>query len=281
MNVGIIGQGFVGSAIYAGLKNYHNVITYDLNPKLRTCSALKELVGLSQIIFVCLPTPMRKNGSCDTRILDGVVNEINNVSQEFHGEKIVVIKSTVPPGTTERLDNECENIDVVFSPEFLTEANSFDDFKNQSRIIIGGRRPASSKVKTMFRKAFPAVNIVKTSSTHAEMVKYFINCFLATKVSFSNEIYQICTKLGVDYDKVVEYALYDDRLGQSHFSVPGPDGYFGYGGHCFPKDLNALIYVFGNNDVKPLILSATRDKNDEVRDCRDWETMYGRAVSKD
>ena len=96
----------------------------------------------------------------------------------------------------------------------------------------------------MFSKAFPTAHIIKTDSTHAEMVKYLTNSFLATKVSFANEIYQICEKLKVDYDKVVEYATLDDRLGKTHWQVPGPDGDYGFGGHCLPKDLSAcLLYT--------------------------------------
>ena len=110
------------------------------------------------------------------------------------------------------------------------------------------------------------------------MVKYFLNCFLATKVSFANEMYQICDKLGIDYDKVIEYAKYDDRLGKSHLNVPGPDGDFGYGGHCFPKDVKALIEVAMSYDMNPTMLIATNEKNNEVRKDRDWEKQEGRAV---
>ena len=181
MNVGIVGQGFVGSAIREGLKDYHSVITYDLRPEIRNCDTLDELVEKSKIIFACVPTPMRKDGRCDTRLISEVVHDINKIvsSLEAESKKIVVVKSTVPPGTTDRLDKECLFIDVMFSPEFLTEANSFDDFKNQTRIILGGPRPATSIVKTMFRKAFPQVPIIKTGSRTAETVKYFTNCFLS------------------------------------------------------------------------------------------------------
>ena len=110
------------------------------------------------------------------------------------------------------------------------------------------------------------------------MVKYLTNSFLATKVSFANEIYQICSKLKVDYDKVVEYAILDDRLGKTHWQVPGPDGDFGYGGHCFPKDLKALIKLAIDNDVLPKMLIATDDKNKQVRNNKDWLDMKGRAV---
>ena len=112
------------------------------------------------------------------------------------------------------------------------------------------------------------------------MFSYFTNCFLATKVSFANEMKQICDGVGIDYDKVVEYALYDDRLGKSHFSVPGPDGNPGFGGHCFPKDLNAIRYLAESLGISPTVLNATWDKNLEVRseEERDWLRMKGRAI---
>jgi UDPglucose 6-dehydrogenase len=115
------------------------------------------------------------------------------------------------------------------------------------------------------------------------MVKYFINCFLATKVSFANEVKQVCDSMDIDYDKVVEYALYDDRIGRSHLSSPGPDGSCGFGGHCFPKDINALMFLARENDVDPAVLKAVWKKNLEVREARhrDWEKMPGRAVSED
>jgi UDP-glucose 6-dehydrogenase len=106
------------------------------------------------------------------------------------------------------------------------------------------------------------------------MVKYLINSFLATKVSFGNEMYNICNQIGIDYDKVVEYATYDERLGKSHWAVPGPDGELGFGGHCLPKDLSAIISSFDTYGL----LEAVEIVNDKVRKDRDWEEMKGRAV---
>lgn len=278
-NVGIVGQGFVGSAIREGLKNFHNVCTFDLNPEISSCDTLEECVKNSEIIFVCLPTPMRKDGSCDTRIVEKVLMKINSFDHD--SPKIAIIKSTVPPGTTSKINKACKNIDVMFSPEFLTEANSFEDFKNQTRIILGGPRPATSIVKTMFRKAFPEIPIVKTSSNHAEMVKYFINCFLSTKVIFANQMFDLCEASGIDYDKVCEYALLDKRIGTSHLAVPGPDGDRGFGGHCFPKDLSAMIAHGKKEDTDVRFLQSVQRSNDEYRKDRDWEKMKGRAVSED
>jgi len=279
MKIGVIGQGFVGSAIREGFKGYYDVHTFDLNPELRNCESLVDVVKNTEIIFVCLPTPMASTGMCHTGIVESVINDIDEIcGTNNYKNRIAIIKSTVPPGTTDRLNINASNITVAFSPEFLTEANSFDDFKNQTRIIIGADRPASTRIKSMFRKAFPMIPIVKTSAAHAETVKYFINCFLSTKVSFANEMYQYCEAIGVDYDKVVEYALYDKRIGTSHFSVPGPDGDFGFGGHCFPKDLAAMIHEMQQNDVNSTVLTSVQQKNDEVRKNEDWKEMVGRAI---
>ena len=146
------------------------------------------------------------------------------------------------------------------------------------KIIIGGPRPASTRVRQLFYKAFPKTHIIKTSSTIAEMVKYMTNTFLSTKVSFANEMYQICSKLDIDYDKVVEYATYDERLGKSHWSVPGPDGHYGFGGSCFPKDINALIDLCYEKTIKANTLFGAWETNLEVRPEEDWKKLKGRAV---
>jgi len=275
--IGVIGQGFVGTAIKEGMSKHYNVFTYDkfLKEKSNVVN-IKELASRCPIIFVCVPTPMFATGECDTSTVEEIIKEIDSVGRNH----IVVLKSTVPPGTTERLDKKSRNINIVFNPEFLTEANFIEDFKNQQRIIIGGERPASTVVKNVFRRVFDSATIVKTSSTVAEFVKYFTNTFLATKVSFANEFKQVCNKMNVDYDKVLEYALYDDRIGKTHLSVPGPDGKMGFGGSCFPKDVNALIYFSKNLDLDPLVLESIWNKNLEVRPEKDWENLKGRAVSE-
>ena len=280
--IGIIGQGFVGTAVKEGFSHTYDIETYDKNPEIKcTCSSLIDLVLAVDIIFVCLPTPMKRTGECDLGIIRSVITEIDDICHSAGISKILVVKSTIPPGTTRSLNDAVRKCQVVFNPEFLTEANHIDDFKNQTRIIIGGPRPGSTVVKSIFRKAFPSVPIIKTGSNTAETVKYFTNCFLATKVTFANEMYQICQEADVDYDKVIEYALYDERIGRSHLAVPGPDGDFGFGGHCFPKDLNALIYMAKNLGIDITLLDAVSNKNDLIRKNRDWENMKGRAVSDD
>ena len=274
--IGIIGQGFVGNAVYQKFKNYYDVLTYDLDES-KCNSELFRISKECETIFICLPTPMDEGGRCNVSIVELELVGLN--SHNTQNKKNIVIKSTVSPGTTERWNKQYKNLNIVFNPEFLTERNAVYDYENQKRIILGGPRPATTEIKQIFSKVFPNAHIIKTDSTHAEMVKYLTNSFLATKVSFANEMYQICEGLGVDYDKVIEYATQDERLGDSHWNVPGPDGDFGYGGHCFPKDVKALITVAEDMDIIPLMLAATDVKNNEVRKNRDWEQMKGRAVT--
>ena len=134
------------------------------------------------------------------------------------------------------------------------------------------------KLRQVYSLVFPDIPIIKTGSKTAEMVKYFTNTFLATKVSFANEMKEICDKLNIDYDKVVEYSTYDERLGKSHWAVPGPDGKLGFGGSCFPKDINALVHLCSELNIPENILSSVIDTNLRVRPEQDWKELKGRAV---
>ncbi len=276
MKIGIVGQGYVGTAIKVGFEPHYQVETYDkYDEDKSTCESLRDLVGKCEVMFVCVPTPMNKDGSCHTDIVESVVKEIDEWVSRYHKDinPIVVIKSTVSPGTTDRLNKKYDGVNVIFNPEFLTEMNFLEDFKNQTRIILGGTRKGTNKLRQVYSKVFPSATIVKTGSKTAEMVKYFVNSFLATKVSFANEMKVICDEIGIDYDKVVEYSTYDERLGKSHWAVPGPDGDLGFGGHCLPKDVSAIVKEFGSELLKTVL-----EVNDKVRENKDWEEMKGRAV---
>lgn len=293
-SIGIIGTGFVGTAVFEGMRHAFEVYAYD------KCQGPSKSEGvLPQIsaekfgsfwvventdgpIFVCVPTPMDVvTGIADTSIVESVVAEIDEAVENSGSPRVVVIKSTVPPGTTCRLDRQFDNVIICFNPEFLRETSSVEDFKKQDRIIIGGDRKGTNVLKQMYETAYPDVPVTKTSSTIAEMVKYTTNCFLAVKVSLANEFKQICDQLeDVDFDKVVEYATKDRRLGTSHWSVPGPDGTLGFGGSCFPKDINALMAAARELGVEPRVMQAAWDKNLEVRPGKDWEKLKGRAVNE-
>jgi nucleotide sugar dehydrogenase len=287
-NIGIVGQGFVGSAIRAGLEAHHNIFTYDID-KEKCNNTHEQVCENSEIIFVCVPTPMRNDGSCDTRILESAIDDVYDKCYKTGTFPVLIIKSTVPPGTTKRINGKYKDMTVLFSPEFLTEANSFEDFKNQNRIIIGVPDYDSTivsfegeKVERMFKKAFKEKTLTQiVDSGEAEMCKYFINCFLSTKVIFANQMYDICNSAGIDYDNVKGLSLLDLRIGKSHMMVPGPDGDRGFGGHCFPKDLAAMIKFGIDNNNDSSFLSAVESFNDMCRRNRDWEKMKGRAVSND
>jgi UDPglucose 6-dehydrogenase len=273
MNIGIIGQGFVGKAVFKKFKSFFKVYTHDIITELCN-SSYDDLVKNCKVIFVCIPTPMNKDGSCNIELVRNVLHRLNKETKA-----IIVNKSTVPPGTTENFNLEFENLQIVFNPEFLTERNSFEDFNNQNRIILGGPRPASTELKQIYSTVFPNAYVIKTGSKHAEMIKYFTNCFLANKISFANEMYDLCNALNLDYDKIVEYATLDNRLGNSHWAVPGPDGDFGFGGHCFPKDLSAIIKMTDDLGTINGTLKSVLKTNDKVRKNRDWENMKGRAIT--
>ena len=182
--IGIIGQGFVGNAVYQKFKKYYDVHTYDLDESKSNDS--KENVIHQQYLFLCLPTPMNADGSCNVDIIEKELEHIDLIADNHEIIKTIVIKSTIPPGTTEKWNRKYEALDIVFNPEFLTEANAVSDYENQDRIILGGPRPASTNLKRIFSKVFPKARIIKTNSTYAEMVKYTTNTFLSTKVSFAN-----------------------------------------------------------------------------------------------
>ena len=275
--VGIIGQGFVGGALASAFSNHYKVYTYDkILTDLSTHKSVFSLSRACELLFVCVPTPMREDGSCDISIVKEVVQEACSTGRQ----NIIAIKSTIPPNTTKLLQELCQDSQIVFNPEFLLERNAEQDFLNTSRVILGGPRPATTRLKQVYSKVFPNAHVIKTDSTVAEMVKYLTNSFLAVKVSFANEMHAICESLGVDYDKVTEYALHDDRLGSTHWSVPGPDGHYGFGGSCFPKDINALMHLAQTMCIKANTIQGAWNTNLMARPEKDWEDLKGRAVIK-
>ena len=275
--VGIIGQGFVGGALASAFSNHYKVYTYDkILTDLSTHKSVFSLSRACELLFVCVPTPMREDGSCDISIVKEVVQEACSTGRQ----NIIAIKSTIPPNTTKLLQGLCQDSQIVFNPEFLLERNAEQDFLNTSRVILGGPRPATTRLKQFYSKVFPNAHVIKTDSTVAEMVKYLTNSFLAVKVSFANEMHAICESLGVDYDKVTEYALHDDRLGSTHWSVPGPDGHYGFGGSCFPKDINALMHLAQTMCIKANTIQGAWNTNLMARPEKDWEDLKGRAVIK-
>lgn len=283
MKIGIIGNGFVGSAIMHGfILHTKDIMIYDKDPK-RSTHRLGELALHCDVIFVCVPTPMYESGECDLSIVESVVDEF--MSFVFRKKKqTLVIKSTVVPGTTEKLAKKYENnpwVSFVFNPEFLTERKARLDFINTSRIVLGGdNEEALQQVEDLYRLRFPYTKIIKTDFGTAQLIKYMCNCFFATKVSFMNEMFQVCEAIEGDWEKAIEGFITDGRIGNSHIDVPGHDGDLGFGGKCFPKDLNAMIKRAEEVGVSPDVMKGAWEKNKQVRKDLDWYDIPGAVSTK-
>ena len=288
MKIGIVGNGFVGSSVAFGFSAQTgceaDVKIYDKDSKKRT-HKLKEVINTSDFIFVSVPTPSNADGSISLDIIYDVFDEIHNVTEytkpgdSCDTQPIILLRSTVTPGTTRKIQKKYPLMRIVFNPEFLTERSAKLDFINQSRFIIGGSDGDSEAVARLYKWRFGETTpIIKTNYETAELIKYMNNCFFATKVSFLNEMYQIADKCGVDWNMAVEGFVRDGRIGHSHMNVPGPDGRFGFGGSCFPKDIQAMINFAETLGVKPDVLKGAWEKNLDVRPEEDWKKLKGRAV---
>ncbi len=270
LSIGVVGNGFVGDAVNNGF--LHQDISckvYDKNP-MKTLNTIEEVLDC-EFVFVCLPTPMtnESGGHADLSILMDFFNYVVEVDAT---EAVYIIKSTVPVGTTEMINSLSEKLKVVHNPEFLTAANARSDFLNAERTVIGGEINSCNKVSRMLQETILAgyEEPIIVSSDESELTKYASNCFLALKVSYFNMIHQLCEKRNLDFKNVAEATCSDSRIGFSHSSVPGPDGDFGYGGTCFPKDINAMIKTLWEHDVDSRMLEASWNQNLQVRKKRDW-----------
>jgi len=278
MKIGIIGNGFVGKATFQLKCDDIDILVYDINPKLCIPSGtiLNDL-NVCEFIFVSVPTPMQTDGSCYLNIVKNVTLQL----QEIDYKGFIVLRSTVPVGTSDSLN-------CYFMPEFLTEKNYINDFIENKDWIFGLRNIGfdnifKEKIKVLFQLAYKN-NKIKYNNIHftpnkeAEMIKMFRNCFLATKVSFCNEIYQFCKKKNIDYEQVRLLACNDNRILHSHTQVPGHDGLYGFGGTCFPKDSGSLRYEMQKAGVEPHILNSIIYRNENIdRVEKDWEQDKGRA----
>ena len=276
--IGIVGNGFVGNSIATGMFGFvDDVKIYDIDTA-RSTSTLKETVNESDIVFLSVPTPMRDvlGGEIDLSILH---NALQNISDSLDkNNPVIVIKSTIVPGTMEKLQEKFSNLRLVFSPEFLTERYARLDFINSARIVLGGKDQDIEVVEKIMRPRFPGARFIKTDFATAQLIKYMANCFFAVKVSFMNEMRIVADKCGADWDKAVDGFIRDGRIGHSHLNVPGHDGKFGFGGSCFPKDIQALIDFGKTYGINLNTLSGAWQTNLEVRPEKDWEKLLGKAV---
>ena len=267
MHIGVVGGGFVGSATALLACADIQMTVYDLDPA--RCSppgTNKEDLLKCDLVFVCVPTPTYEDGTCNTTIVERCVRSLQEI-----GIYNIILRSTVPPGTSEALN-------VSFMPEFLTEVNWSQDFVNCKQWIFGPRTVGEAGIFCeLFRIAKKNGAVLHNTVTimgrrEAELVKYTRNNFLALKISFFNEIYQLCKTTGIDYDAVRAGMEGDARIGMSHTAVPGYDGHYGFGGTCLPKDTNALLQYMTGHGIESHIVKAAVTRNQTVdRPERDWE----------
>ena len=284
VSIGVIGNGFVGSAVRFGFSPGTGcdatVRIYDKDPS-KSVDTIKDTVNKSEFIFLSVPTPSNKDGSMNLDIVKQALQDISDVNESE--DNVVLLRSTVTPGTTRKLQEQFDNLRIVFNPEFLTERSAKYDFINQSRIIIGGSEynymSTTRKVADLYRWRFgESIPVIESLWETAELIKYMCNCFFATKVSFMNEMYQIAEKCNVEWDKALDGFVRDGRVGHSHMNIPGPDGKLGFGGSCFPKDVQAIINFGETLGVSMNTVKGVWQTNLEVRPERDWENLKGRAV---
>lgn len=250
MTIGILGLGFVGGAVCKYFERKKTrVYKYD---KYKQFGSIPE-INLAKLVFICVPTPYHSKKRFDSSFVYNAIGILK-------GPKIVVIKSSVVPGTTEALQKKYPQHKFLFNPEFLREANAEYDFAHPPRQIVGFTKRSktiANKVLKLLPKA-PYEKIMP--SREAELVKYMANGFLALKVVYGNQFYDLCRLLKIDYNIVQEALGQDPRIGNSHF-IAMHAGYRGYGGSCLPKDVNSIIQLADQKSVNLALLKTAREVN--------------------
>jgi len=280
MKLGIIGNGFVGKATqFLKSSIVEALYVYDIVPeKCMPVGLAFDKLAECDLIFVALPTPMLPNGSCYLDTIKQCIEDLKKIIDPKYTS--IILRSTVPPGTSEELG-------VYFMPEFLTERNWMNDFVNCKHWIFGcdpSDDVFMGKITKLFSQSHSEGvlrynNLHFTTRREAELVKYVRNSFLAMKVSFFNEIYDLSQKVGINFEEVRNLSTLDDRIGSSHSNVPGPDGLRGYGGTCLPKDVHNLLNEMYNSEVESHIIKAIISRNEKVdRPQKDWLYDNGRVI---
>jgi len=239
MKLGIVGHGFVGTAVDHGFTK--DVQKFIVDPKHNSTNTIEDLIAFKpDAVFVAVPTPMLETGECNTEILETVMQQLN-----INKGSLVIVKSTVPAYKLQSIQEQCVDIRIVYNPEFLTEKNYIDDFVNPAMHVFGGVNADTDAVEKLYKEHSDCAEcpVYKTDLITASMVKYCINSFLATKVTFMNEMYDVLQAAkGTDWNTFTKIIGNDSRIGTTHMKVPGNDGQRGYAGSCFPKDTAALAW---------------------------------------
>jgi UDPglucose 6-dehydrogenase len=246
MKIGIAGYGFVGKAHEGVLKDYHDLIIYD--PALGHYGDLRH----ADAIIVCVSTPQGSHGGCHMDNVYCIIEDNPNVP--------ILIKSTISVEGWETLIDAFPHTSITFSPEFLRAASALEDFKNNDTILLGGGN--TGFWADIFVTAMGKIDIDIAKPKELILTKYARNSFLALKVAYFNQMYDLCKKLGIDYEQVRRYTILDNRIDESHTTITEERG---FGGHCFPKDVNALIKTAERDNVDLSILKNAVEYNRNIR----------------
>ena len=248
--IGIMGVGMVGGAV---ARIFDKPLVYDPHKGI---GSLEE-INQADVVFICVPTPYdEERGGFDLSIVEEAIGNLKD-------GKIIVIKSTIVPGTTESFQEKYPQHRFLFNPEFLTEVTADQDMRYPDRQIVGYTDKSYSVAGELMQILPMAPFERMMPATEAEMVKYFGNTWFATKVVFANQMYDICKALGINYDSVKDAAAADKRIGRSHLVVLHK-GYRGYGGKCLPKDTRALIQKVRELGVSAELLERVEEINNKL-----------------
>ena len=263
-SVGIIGIGFVGGAILKSfLLKKINVFYYD---KYKKSNTIDECLKCD-ILFLCLPTQFNQDiKKYDTTAIKETLELLNTLN--YNG--LIVIKSTVEPETTHKFSLEYPKLKLFHNPEFLSAKTAFEDFHNQTHIVLGRSINVNDEdvnlLNNFYSEYYPSAEISLCSSTESESMKSFCNCFYSVKIQFFNELYLLCKENGSNYNNVLNLMLKNNWINPMHTNVPGTDGKLSYGGFCFPKDTNALLAYMKRNDTPSKVLEACILERNEMRE---------------
>jgi UDPglucose 6-dehydrogenase len=265
----IYGLGFVGNSMYMSFKNKgleenKNLFGYDKFKDGGIGNITDSL--LCDIIFMALPTMYNEETGCYDKTSIYSCCEYLNASN-FNG--VIVIKSTVEPETTDNLSIKYPNLSFIHNPEFLTARTAYDDFHNQTHIVIGKSNNCDEKksklLESFYSKYYPNAEISLCSSLESESMKIFCNSFYAVKVQFFTELYLLTQSNGSNFEKIKNMMLKNNWINPMHTKIPGPDGSISYGGLCFPKDTNALNKYMEKQNSPSEILKSCIDERNSMR----------------
>lgn len=283
IGIGIVGYGFVGRAIEAGFSKKADIYIRDI--AIKDTHSMGHLVRNCEVIFVAVPTPFNVvKHECDTTAIDSVLGQINQIAEDIAKYQIVVIKSAIPPLDARKFQSKYRFARLIVSPEYLSEKDPIRDFINQQAMILGGDEKENCERVVEIFNTYSICNryakIGICTLEEAALLKYMENTFLALKVVFMNEYHKLYTQFGfgssINFNRMLRLHHLDKRMWNEYpYQIPGPDGHFGFGGKCLPKDLLSIVSEAEKKGVEMKLLKKAWELNLVMRSDRNWEFIPG------